>query len=128
MSLVTPLNRVLGLGSAKSGVEHWWVQRVSAVALAGLGLWFAISVASLDDYTYLTMAVWMSRPSTIILLAITVLTASYHSYLGVQVVIEDYIHSNTLKTLSLVLSTFAHVAAAIIGVYSIAMIAFGPVS
>jgi succinate dehydrogenase / fumarate reductase membrane anchor subunit len=128
LNLVTPLNRVLGLGSAKGGAEHWWLQRLSAAALVVLGLWLAIALASLDDYTFATMVEWINRPVVSILLILTVLTASYHSYLGVQVVLEDYVHSAGLKTVSLMLSTVAHFALAIAGIYSIARIAFGPVT
>ncbi|HEX6997074.1 MAG TPA: succinate dehydrogenase, hydrophobic membrane anchor protein [Gammaproteobacteria bacterium] len=126
MNLVTPLNRVLGLGSAKGGVEHWWVQRVSAAALALLGLWFAISIASLDDYAYATVVEWIQQPGTSVLLILTALTASYHSYLGVQVVIEDYVHDGGAKVILLVLSTFVHAAIAIAALFAILKIAFAP--
>jgi succinate dehydrogenase / fumarate reductase membrane anchor subunit len=128
VNLVTPLNRVLGLGSAKGGVEHWWVQRLSAVALVALGLWLAVALGSLEDYTFATVITWASRPVTSILLILTVLTATYHSHLGVQVVLEDYIHSPGRKTAAIVLSTFAHFVLAIAGIFSIARIAFGSLS
>jgi succinate dehydrogenase / fumarate reductase membrane anchor subunit len=128
LNLVTPLNRVLGLGSAKGGAEHWWLQRLSAAALVVLGLWLAIALASLDDYSFATVVEWIGRPVVSILLILTVLTASYHSYLGVQVVLEDYVHSAGVKTVSIMLSTVAHFALAIAGIYSIARIAFGPVT
>ena len=125
MNLVTPLNRALGLGSAKGGVEHWWVQRVSAAALALLGLWFAISIASLDDYAYATVVAWIQQPATSVLLILTALTASYHSYLGVQVVIEDYVHGGA-KVVLLTLSTFVHAAIAIAALFAVLKIAFAP--
>lgn len=128
MSLVTPLNRVLGLGSAKGGAEHWWLQRVTAVALAALGLWLAVSLATLPDFTYPTVVIWIEHPATTILLFLTVLTATYHSYLGVQVVLEDYVHHGGLKALSLMLSTFVHFAVALAGVYAIAKASFGAVT
>ncbi|HEX5420433.1 MAG TPA: succinate dehydrogenase, hydrophobic membrane anchor protein [Gammaproteobacteria bacterium] len=122
---MTPLNRVLGLGSAKSGAEHWWLQRVTAAALAALGLWLAIAAASLPDYAFATVIEWVRHPTTAIMLFLIVITASYHSYLGVRVVFEDYVHGAAMKTVSLVLSFFAHFAVAVIGVYSVAKIAFG---
>ncbi len=128
MSLVTPLNRVLGLGSAKGGAEHWWMQRLTAAALAALGLWLAISLGTLPDYTYPTVVIWIGHPTTTVLLFLTVLTVGYHSYLGMQVVIEDYVHGGVAKTILLALSAFAHFAVVIIGVYSIAKISFGAVS
>lgn len=126
MNLVTPLNRVLGLGSAKGGVEHWWVQRVSAAALALLGLWFALAVASLDDYGYATVVAWIQQPGTAVLLILTALTASYHSHLGVRVVIEDYVYDNGAKVILLTLSTFVHAAIAIAALFAILKIAFAP--
>src|SRR5690606_20715221 len=126
LSLVTPLNRVLGLGSAKGGVEHWWVQRVSAAALALLGLWFAVSVATLDGFAYPTVVEWIQQPVTSVLLILTALTASYHSHLGVQVVIEDYVADSGVKVILLTLSTFVHVAIAIASLFAILKIAFLP--
>lgn len=123
MSLVTPLNRVLGLGSAKGGVEHWWVQRVTAAALVLLGLWFACSIASLDDFAHATVVEWIREPATSVLLILTALTASYHSYLGVRVVLEDYVHEPGTKVVLLALSTFVHVAIAIASVFAVLRIA-----
>jgi succinate dehydrogenase / fumarate reductase membrane anchor subunit len=127
VSLVTPLNRVLGLGSAKEGVEHWWVQRLSAVALVVLGLWFVLGLASLEDLDYATVVDWLQDPVTSILMILTVLTAVYHSKLGVQVVVEDYVHSPALKVSTLVLSTFVHIAAAVAGVFAVLRIALGAI-
>ena len=125
MSLITPLNRVLGLGTAAGGTEHWWAQRLTAVALVPLGLWFALSLAGFDDYSYVAMAAWIRNPITGALLVVTTLCVVYHSWLGVQVVVEDYIHATGLKVLVLVLSTFAHALGAIAGVFAILKIAVG---
>jgi succinate dehydrogenase / fumarate reductase membrane anchor subunit len=127
VSLVTPLNRVLGLGSAKEGVDHWWVQRLSAVALVVLGIWFVLGVASLDDFSYAIVVSWIQDPVTSILMILTVLTAVYHSKLGVQVVVEDYVHSPALKVSTLVLSTFVHIAAAVAGVFAVLRVALGAI-
>jgi succinate dehydrogenase / fumarate reductase, membrane anchor subunit len=126
LNLVTPLNRVLGLGSAKGGVEHWWVQRVSAAALAVLGLWFIASIAGLDNYAYPSVVAWVQQPSTSVLLILTMLTASYHSQLGVRVVLEDYVQDSGAKVVLLTLSTFVHVAVAIASLFAILKIAFAP--
>ena len=126
MNLVTPLNRVLGLGSAKSGSEHWWMQRVTAVALVVLGLWFAISLVTLDDFGYPTVVAWVQRPLTSILLILTVLATAYHSYLGVQVVIEDYVHTTTLKLAALIASAFAHFGLGVAAVFAVLKLAFNP--
>ena len=125
MSLVTPLNRVLGLGSAKEGVEHWWLQRLTAVALIPLGLWLALALMGLDDFSYATVVAWIRSPVNSVLLMLAVVTAIYHSQLGVQIVIEDYVHVPAMKIGGLILSSFVHVALAVAGIYSIARVAFG---
>ena len=124
MNLISPLNKVLGLGSAKGGAEHWWVQRLTAVALVPLGLWFALALAALDELTHAALGAWIAEPLTGVLLILTVVTVLYHSYLGVQVVVEDYV-SGYAKVVSLVLSAFAHVFLAVAGLFSILKIAFG---
>jgi succinate dehydrogenase / fumarate reductase membrane anchor subunit len=125
LSLVTPLNRVLGLGSAKSGAaEHWWWQRLTAVALVPLGLWLALSLTALDDFSYATVAAWVQQPLTSILLILVVLVTSYHSYLGVQVVVEDYVHAPVLKVAALVGSAFAHFGLAVAALFAILKVAF----
>lgn len=126
MNLITPLNRVLGLGSAKGGTEHWWVQRLTAVALVPLGLWLALSLAAVDLASFTSITSWIQQPMTSVLLVLAVLTALYHSYLGVQVVVEDYVDGG-LKIALLVVSTFAHAFFAVAGLFSILKIAFGAV-
>jgi succinate dehydrogenase / fumarate reductase membrane anchor subunit len=125
MSLVTPLNRVLGLGSAKDGTEHWWGQRVSAVALAILGLWLAIGLAGLPSFDHADIAAFIRAPLNSIMLLLTVLTLCYHSQLGVQMVVEDYVHSAGLKVATLIASTFAHLALAAAGAFAVLKIALG---
>jgi len=127
MSRRTPLGQVLGLGSAKEGVSHWWAQRVTAVALLPLGLWFVFSIAVLigsNNSDYLGVVDWIAAPINAVLLILFIATVAYHSALGVQVVIEDYVHGWT-KVVSLVLQKFAHVLAAAAGVFSVLRIALG---
>ena len=92
MSIRTPLSNVLGLGSAKDGTEHWWAQRVTAIALVLLGGWFAWSMVAIESLTYLDVIRFVGQPLNAVLLTLLSLTSAYHSYLGVQVVIEDYVH------------------------------------
>jgi succinate dehydrogenase / fumarate reductase membrane anchor subunit len=125
MSLRSPLGRVLGLGSAKDGTDHWWAQRVSAVALLFLGGWFGYSLVRLESQTYLDVIRFIDQPLNAVLLALFSLTLAYHSYLGVQVVIEDYVHTPGTKVVSLLLSRFAHVFVAIAAVYAILIIGIG---
>jgi succinate dehydrogenase / fumarate reductase, membrane anchor subunit len=125
MSLMTPLNRVLGLGTAKGAAEHWWLQRLTAVALLPLGLWFAAALLLLPGFDYGSVVTWVRRPVTSILLILMVLAVGYHSSLGVQVVVEDYIPSKGLKAATLIASTLAHVGLTIAAVFAVLKIAFG---
>ncbi len=119
MSLRSPLGRVVGLGSAKGGTGHWWAQRVSAAALVLLGLWFSGSLAGLSSYSHATFAAFVAEPLNSVLLSLLSVTLAYHSYLGVQVVIEDYVHGESLKVVSLIASRFAHVFVAILSLYAV---------
>ncbi len=125
MSLRSPLASVLGSGSAKEGTEHWWSQRVTAVALLILGLWFVISLALLDSFAYATVHAWAGSPFNSVMLLLLGVTLARHSALGVQVVIEDYVHGQFLKVASLILNKFAHVFLAIAAVLAILKIALG---
>lgn len=125
MRLQSPLGRVLGLGSAKSGFAHWWGQRLSAAALAPLGLWFAFSLTALSSTDYWAVSAWMGEPLNAILLILLVSTLLYHSSLGVQVVIEDYVHHGPAKVVALVLVRFVHVALAVAGIYSVVTVSVG---
>lgn len=125
MSLRSPLGRARGLGSAKEGVHHFWVQRVSAVALIPLTLWFVFSVAQLSSASYPMVRHWVSSPSVAVGLALFIATMLYHSMLGVQVVIEDYVAGEGRKLAALLLSKFAHAALAVAGIFAILKIALG---
>jgi succinate dehydrogenase / fumarate reductase membrane anchor subunit len=125
VSLRSPLGRVLGLGSAKSGFHHWWGQRLSAGALAPLGLWFVFSLVGLASTDYWAVAAWVGDPLHAILLILLLLTLLYHSSLGLQVVIEDYVGHGAPRVAALVLVKFLHVALAVAGVYSVVTLSLG---
>jgi succinate dehydrogenase / fumarate reductase membrane anchor subunit len=125
MSLRSPLGRVLGLGTAKDGTSHWWGQRVSGLALAVLGTWFAWSLATMSGFSYAEALTFIGRPLNALLLLLLSVTMAWHSYLGVQVVIEDYVHSHGLKIASLLISRYAHVFLAAAAIYAILKIGIG---
>ena len=101
MNYQTPLGRARGLGSAREGSHHWWRQRVTAVALVPLTLWFAVSVAGLPTVGHGDAVRWISNPWHTILLLSFILISFYHAILGLRIVIEDYIHSDWLKVFSM---------------------------
>ena len=125
MSLTTPLNKVRGLGAAKSGVEHWWAQRLTAAALAPLGLWFAIEILRFETLEYAAVVAWLREPLTATLLLMTIGIVVYHSYLGVQVVVEDYVEGKGAKLSAAVLSAFGHLFLFVAAVFAIVKVAFG---
>jgi succinate dehydrogenase / fumarate reductase membrane anchor subunit len=123
MSLRSPLGRVLGLGSAKDGTTHWWAQRVSAVALVPLTVWFLISLLALPSLDYATVRIWLSFPLTGLLTVLLVAVLTYHSYLGTSVVIEDYVHSAGTKVASLLLLRFLYVLVGGASIFAVLRIA-----
>jgi succinate dehydrogenase / fumarate reductase membrane anchor subunit len=124
MSLQSPLAKVLGRGSAKHGVSHWWVQRLTAVALVPLTLWFVFSAVSLPSYEHAALVAWIADGWRPVLLTLLVATLAWHSALGVQVVIEDYLPTKVVKLTALVVSNFLHVLAASGSIYAVLRIAF----
>jgi succinate dehydrogenase / fumarate reductase, membrane anchor subunit len=123
MSLRSPLGRVLGMGSAKDGTGHWWAQRVSAVALIPLTLWFLFSLLMLPDLDYATVRTWLSLPISGFLAVLLLGVLTYHSYLGTTVVVEDYVHSPGMKLLTLLLLRFLYVLACGAGIFAILRVA-----
>ena len=125
MSLRSPIGRVLGLGAAKEGFSHWWLQRVTSVALVLLGLWFVTVLLRMPTFQYEFVVAWIAMPLNSVLLLLLVGTLVYHSQLGVQVVVEDYVHHHGLKIATMMLLTFAHVAVAALAIFAVLRIAFG---
>ena len=123
MSLRSPLSRVLYHGAAHDGVSHWWIQRVSAVALAPLCLWLAVSLLLLPTRNHAIVAHWVGLGLHPVLLVLTTLLATWHAWLGLQVVIEDYVARSGPRIALLLLSTFTNALLAATGVYAILRIA-----
>ncbi len=123
-SLRDPLARARGLGSAKAGVGHWWVQRLTAAALIVLGLWFVCTVIWLLGSGYSAAFEAMRKPWNVVLMILFLCTAFWHAQLGLQVVIEDYVHTRWLEVVSTVVVKFLAVLLALVGSLAVLHIAF----
>jgi len=124
VSLKSPLGKVLGLGAA-GGSHHWWLQRLSSIALVPLTGWFAIALLTLPDLGWVGVHGWLSRPSSTVLLLLLVPTALHHSWLGLTVIVEDYVHAPLGKTLTLLVLQLLHLLVGAIALYAVLRIAFG---
>ena len=122
--LRSPLGRVMGLGSAKEGVGHWWAQRLTAVALIPLLLWFVIEVIRLTGAPRAVVVAWLHGPFAAITTLLMLVAVFYHMALGIQVVIEDYVHSEWSKITLLVLNKFFCAILAAAGIFAVLRIAF----
>lgn len=116
------LGRVRGLGSAKEGVHHWWVQRITAIALIPLSLWFVAGLVFLTDVDHATAIQWLGSPVTLGLMSVFLVVLIYHAVLGLQVVIEDYIHAKPAKLILLLIVQFAGIALAVAGIVAMLVI------
>ena len=119
----SPLARAIGLGSAKGGVEHWWTERVTAVALVPLTIWFAASVIALAGADHAAFINWLRAPFSSVCMVLLLIALFYHMALGLQVVVEDYVHSgaNILVLIAMRLSCFALATAGIVATLRIAL-------
>ena len=123
-NLSTPLSRVKGLGSAKEGTTHFWHQRLTALILIPLVLWFGFSIASMP-VEHATLTGWVQLPAVAIALILLILSTFYHAQLGLQIVIEDYVSTHSTRTVSILLSNFMCLLFAIIGVVAVLKISLG---
>ena len=125
MSLRTPLKNVRRLGSAKEGADHFWQQRVTAVANVFLAIFLVWLVASLGGQDHAAVKASLGNPLIAIGLLLLILSGVYHMRLGMQVVIEDYVHHEGWKIACVLANTFFSAGIAIAGVYAILKLGFG---
>jgi succinate dehydrogenase / fumarate reductase, membrane anchor subunit len=123
MELRSSLGRARGLGSAKEGVGHWWMQRVTAIALVPLGIWFVFSAAALSGVDYAGFQAWVSELGNATLLVVLVIALFYHAALGIQVVIEDYVSGEGSKIITLLIAKFALFLMAVSCILAVARVA-----
>lgn len=124
-SLRSPLSQAVGMGSAKHGFAHWYWQRVTAIALVPLVLWFVYSVLSLVGGTHADAVLWLRSPINASIMLIFTLTALFHAQTGLQVVIEDYVHTKWANLTLLLLVKFASVIMAVLAVISVLKVVLG---
>lgn len=125
MSLRTPLAAARGLGSAKEGVDQWWKQRLTALALVPLLLWFGFSVALMGTADYYTVVDWLAHPVNAVLMMLVLAVGFWHGALGVQEVLEDYVATEWKKLALSILVRFAAVVLALAGIFAVLRIALG---
>jgi succinate dehydrogenase / fumarate reductase, membrane anchor subunit len=124
MSSATDIGKVRGLGSSKHGGKHWIDQRITAAGNILLTIWFVISLILLPNFNYETLVAWIAQISVAVPLMLMLICIFSHVRLGLQVLIEDYVHDEGLKFGALLLLNFYVIAAAAVGIFSIAKIAF----
>lgn len=125
MSIRTPLARVRGLGAAKDGTHHWWLQRVTAVILIPLVLWFIISLLAISHSDYATFQQWLSNPIRAGLMVTLLVATFYHASLGMQVIYEDYVRPEGAKVAALLVTQFVLFLLGAISVIAVLKVALG---
>ena len=121
----TPISKVRGLGSAKSGTHHWLSQRITAIANIPLVLFIVVSFVGNAGKGHAEWVAWLKQPIVSVLVILFIANMVYHMRLGLQVVIEDYVHDHGTKFASMILVTFACILIAALSIFSILRIAFG---
>jgi len=121
----TGIGRVRGLGSAKHGSHHWLVQRMTALGNLVLFLWFIASLLMLPALDHKSVVAWLSSPIAAVPMMLLLVSVFWHLRIGMQVMIEDYVHDDALRVLSLVLLNFYAIGGAALGIFAVARIAFG---
>lgn len=125
MSLQSSLGKVRGLGSAKAGTDHWWYQRMTAIALIPLLIWFVVSLVSLIGADRQDIQDWLSSPISATLLIVLIIAVFKHAALGVQVVVEDYVTVKALKLTIVIATNLGATLIAVLSVISVLRLAFG---
>jgi succinate dehydrogenase / fumarate reductase membrane anchor subunit len=120
----TSIGRVRGLGSAKSGAHHWILQRFTAVGNLLLVLWLIFSILQMPGLDYESVVGWLAQPLVAVPMALMLVSVFWHLKLGLQVLIEDYVHEDGLKFFAIMLLNFYALGGAALGIFAIAKIAF----
>lgn len=125
MTMETPLARVRGLGSAREGAHHWWIERLTSVSTLLLFLWLLVSLFRLPGLDYRDVVEWLQGPLAAVPMLLLILSTFWHLKLGMQVILEDYVHEEGWKFLSILLLNFATVTGAAFALFAVLKIALG---
>lgn len=125
MKMETPLGRVRGLGSAKAGAHHWWLERLTAIATLVLLVWLVVSLVRLPDLDHRTVAEWLASPLAAVPMLLLIAGMFWHLKMGLQVVVEDYVHSDGPKLAWVALINFLSLFGAGLAIFAVLKIAFG---
>jgi succinate dehydrogenase / fumarate reductase membrane anchor subunit len=125
MDMRTPLGRVRGLGSTNDGVKHWWMQRLTGMALIPLTLWFVYSVVQMSGASHTEFTVWVGTQGNPVLLILLIICMFHHGQLGLQVVVEDYIPSESTKMTLLIAIKFAAIIFGTSAVFAVLRLTVG---
>ena len=120
----TYIGRVRGLGSARHGGEHWLKQRLTAIGNILLTVWLVVSLLLMPNFEHATLAQWLAQPVVAVPMILMIANIFWHARLGLQVLIEDYVHDDGLKFATMALLNFYVVASAVFGIFVVAKLAF----
>lgn len=120
----TPLGRVRGLGSAEAGAEHWWHERLTSIAAFLLFVWFIASLLRLPDLDHRTVALWLSSPLAAVPMILLIAATFWHLKMGLQVIVEDYVHEEGSKLFWITILNFLALIGAVTALFAVLKIAF----
>ena len=123
--LRSPLGRARGLGSAKEGLHHWWMQRLTSIALVPLVIWFVAALVNLAGADYENFVLWLSSPVNATAMILFLAVTFHHAQSGMQVVLEDYVSSHGTRIFAVIAVKFACCALAALAIVSVLIVAFG---
>ncbi len=125
MALRTKLSEARGLGTAKEGTHHWWVQRVTSIALIPLTIWFAFALASVARQSHEAVVAWLATPVNAVLMLLFIVATFHHLHLGIQTIMEDYLHKEPVKIAGILGVKLASAALGVAAAFAVLKIAFG---